>query len=284
MRWYADNSDLAGIRESEGVPDIVMLGGYAIPHAEVVPFQTALEEIKNKYGGALRCPCKWNMKDLAKACERHGYMEHYVKLLGTSSDWRREMFNVAAKHNITIIAACVESYSMKREHIKEFKTALSGYSLCNALMRVGLHATEQKETTAEVVLDWPDGGDSTPFDMEYASAYSKGVSRNKGRDGKPVPYLCGSLNKLGFADAIYYSHMRHSTLLQFADLVTGALRDMINCANGKQQPGLGLEVLKVVKTKIRGPPGKIVGRGISIHGGTKKLENAVRDFVSKELG
>lgn len=274
MRWYADNSELNGIRETE-IPDILLFGGIAVaPHAEA-PLRQAIEAVKGKYGHP-RAPIKWNFKDLKTLYEKQDQAALYEQLKNSSKKWREEIFQAANTFDFTIIVACVESYSVKRKNIKDNKFALTQHVFSNGLMRLALHAQETKPDRVQVILDWPDRGDSKPFDSEYASAFSQG----KTADGS-VSYYSGALSNLGFMDSATYTNMHHNTLLQFADLIVGAAREFIECAYEKKEKAFGVEVLKMVSQRIRGAPNNIYGRGISVPSGNSKLRTAVEAYVNK---
>lgn len=276
MRWYADNSELNGIREAE-IPDILLFGGIAVaPHAEA-PLRQAIELVKGKYGHP-RAPVKWNFKDLKALYEKQNQTALYEELKDTSKQWREQIFQAANEFDFTIVVACVESYSIKRANIKDNKFALTQYVFSNGLMRLALHAQETGPDRVQVILDWPDKGDSKPFDSEYASAFSKG----KTADGS-VAYFSGPLSTLGFLDSATFTNMHHNTLLQFADLVVGAARELIECAYEKKKDAFGVDALKLVSKHFRGAPNHIYGRGISVPSGNAKLRTAVQAYVNENL-
>lgn len=276
MRWYADNSELNGIREAE-IPDILLFGGIAVSPESEPKLRGAIEAVKEKYGDP-RAPVKWNFKDLKPLYEKLGQSALFEKLMATSKEWRQEIFKAASEIDFTIIIACVESYSVKREGIKDMRLALSQYVFSNGLMRVGLHAKECSPDRVQVILDWPDKGDSKPYDVEYAAAYSKG----KTSDGS-VTFYTGPLSKLGFLDSPTFANMHHNTLLQFADMTVGATRELIECAYGKKKESFGVDVLKTVGGRFRGAPSNVFGRGISIPSGNAKLRTAVKTFINNSL-
>jgi hypothetical protein len=105
LRWYADNSELNGIREAE-IPDILLFGGIAVaPHAEA-PLRQAIELVKGKYGHP-RAPVKWNFKDLKALYEKQNQTALYEELKDTSKQWREQIFQAANEFDFTIVVACV---------------------------------------------------------------------------------------------------------------------------------------------------------------------------------
>ena len=276
MRWFADNSELNGIRGAE-IPDILLFGGVVVPSESQAPLRVAIEAVKKKFGNA-RAPVKWNFKDLAKLYEQDGIGKLFEPIMRESKTWRREIFAAAAMIDITVIVSCIECYSSDRLNIKVAKPGLAGFAFSNGLMRFALHVAERKTDAATVVLDWPDGGDTGPYDDEYAHAFNYGTSTNK-----EVKYLSGPLNRLGFTDSVTFTKSKHSTILQFADLVVGATREFIECAIGKKDEAFGIEMLRTIKHRIRGAPNNILGRGIDVPTGNKKLRGAVDEAVKKHL-
>lgn len=277
LRWYADNSELNGARGTN-IPDILLFGGVAIPPDCDVAFRNMIEEIKSKYGHH-RAPIKWNFKDLKKTYEEQNMGALYQKMLTSSKEWRSEIFTASLKFDYKIIIACVQSHSVHNKIIKGIKPDLTKFTFSNGLMRVALHALEAKPDRYQIIFDWPDKGDSSPFDMEYSSAYMAG----KTRDGN-VPYHSGALKNIGFMDSVVYTNMRHSTNMQFADLVVGATREFIECSIGKKETGFGLDMSKLIAHKYRGYEQKsIFGRGINIASGDSEFRNKVKNYIIQEL-
>ena len=274
MKWFADNSELNGIKEAE-IPDILLFGGIAVPAAVEKTLRDQIEEVKSKHAHP-RAPIKWNMKDLRSLYQKHKREDVYKKLIASSREWRGEIFSILEASEITLILACIESYSASREQIKSNKEQLTRFSFNNGLMRFGLHVQETCPDNAMVILDWPDKGNARPFDTEYSSAFNLG----KTKCGS-IEYTCGSLNQLNFSDSPVYSNMNHSTLLQAADLVVGATREVIECCLGKKEDGQGVDCVRIVKDKFRGAPNNVVGRGISVSTGNKKFRQDVSNGLKR---
>jgi hypothetical protein len=276
MRWYADNSELNGIRGST-IPDILLFGGIAIKRKEEAGLRKAIERVKARYGHS-RAPIKWNFKDLRPLYKKQGIEPLYESLLNTSKAWRKEIAIESMAFDYCIIVSVIEGHSIAKKTLVGVKPNLSRYAFSNGLMRFALHAQDEKPVQAQVILDWPDKGDSKPFDMEYRSAY------NDGKTGeRHVAYHSGPLNTLAFDDCVAYVNMHHSTLLQFADLVLGANREFVECAIGKKATGFGVDFCKEIRKKYRGYPTNIIGRGISIASGRHDFRKEIKDFVDREL-
>jgi len=115
MRWYADNSELNGIRGSQ-IPDILLFGGLAVlPDSELI-LRTTIEEVKSKFGPS-RIPVKWNFKDLKRVFVRQNKRSIYDELLKKSQEWREEIFKAVKDIEFTIIIACIESHSVSKEKL-----------------------------------------------------------------------------------------------------------------------------------------------------------------------
>ena len=85
-----DNSELNGIWGAEA-PDILVIGGYAIPRDKVAPLRKKVQKVKENLGLNPHCPVKWNMRDLDKALMAHGLIGQSDILIGQSTrpDGRR---------------------------------------------------------------------------------------------------------------------------------------------------------------------------------------------------
>jgi hypothetical protein len=277
VKWYADNSELHGIKNAE-IPDILLFGGLVVSPADEHHIRTKVEAIKQRHTGYSRSPFKWNQKDLKELYKSQGKTEIYESLMRTSKEWRREVFSCLAETNCAILISCIESYSADRKVLKEKKEELSRFIFTNGLMRFGLHVRDAKPSSAQVVLDWPDKGNPKPFDSEYAWAFSRGRTA----DGS-VTYQCGKLCDLAFADSVLFTSMHHSTLLQVADLVVGATREFLECCLEKKKSGQGIDCLRLAKGKFRGAPDNIVGRGIVVPSRNGDLLSRARKGVREIL-
>lgn len=276
MRWYADNSELNGIKRAE-IPDILLFGGIAVASEHEKSLRNCIEEQKGKYSHH-RAPVKWNYRDLEKLYKKQNRSDIYRDLLPKSKEWRKDIFTEANKLDFVIVISVIESASVKRKLLKSFKPILTRFSFSNGLMRYGLHVQEEEPDRAQVILDWPDGGDPKPFDSEYVSAYLSGESHNHG-----IRYKCGKLCDLNFLDSVVYTNMHHSTLLQFSDLIVGATREFVECALGKKPTGFGVDMLRLVVEHFRGYKSQIYGRGISISSKDRSFHRAIKNGINDLL-
>ncbi len=276
MRWYADNSELTGLRGAP-ISDILLFGGVAVPDDSVSFLKAAVEAEKAKFADS-RAPIKWNIKDLKQHYERIAFVRPYKAFLANSKELRTNIFKAASGIDFSIIISVVEAYQTTREGIKQVRPNLARYAFSNGLMRFALHAKAASALGAQVILDWPDGGDFEPYTKEYAFAYCLGTSPDS------LPYYSGALRKLAFSDSVMFTTMHNSTLLQFADLVLGATREFVECAIGKRKPGsLGFDLIKSVRHRFYGYPKRVFGRGLSVASGNETLAKAVREWTEREM-
>ena len=273
MKWFADNSELHGLR-SDKVPDILLFGGVIVSAMAEAELCRRLEGIKHDYGHS-RAPVKWNFKDLKKLYEKKGCPDLYQRLLADSKVWRRKMFDSVKDIEFTVVVTVVEAFSKDRKKIKEKKKDLSGIVFSNGLMRFAMHVKYERPQSAQIILDWPDKNESEPFDREYATAYSKGETVGG------TEYYSGPLSSLNFVDSALFTNMHHSTALQFADLVVGATREVVECCIGKREEGFGVDMARLIKHRYGGAPGEIHKRGINVSSGNRQLANQIEEGLGR---
>lgn len=271
MRWYADDSDLKTIQDIN-FPNIVLFGGIAVPYEQEGALREAIEAAKERFGYK-RAPIKWNFKDLKSKYEQQNHLKAYETFLNNMHEIRSAVFESAKDIEFSIIFSLVEGYSSDKKVLMDAKTDLARYVFTNSLMRFALHAQETKARKPEVILDWPDGGISKPYDIEYSSAFNHGKTKDE------VPYHSGPLVALNFSDSPVYARMPHNTLLQFADLVLGATRELVQHALNNEKKGHGIDLLKRVAHKFRGYPNNVIGRGIVVN--SRAVD--IRDKVSAKF-
>lgn len=258
IEWYADDTDTIGSRGAK-IPDVFLFGGICIESQEAQRLRHAIEDVKQQHGSA-RAPVKWNFKDLKRDYHEADLDELYQRRLETSKEWRRDILQASLDFDYSILVSCLESYSTKRSMIKKHKNDFARYAFSNALQRLGLHVDQAEATTCHVILDWPASSKPGPYSLEYVHAYNYGTTA----DGSS--YASGALRDLGFLDAPSFAVMKNSTLLQLADLVVGAVRELIQFAIKNSGPNLGVELTKAIRSKFYGAPSSIVGHGIVVSG------------------
>lgn len=277
MKWFADNSELHGTKDSV-IPDILIFGGLIIGSAEEAALKKSVEQIKKKHCGYERAPIKWNMRDLESLYKVQGMESLYDDLFSKCQDWRREIFDLIAETECTVLVSFLEGYSADRAVLKDKKDALTGMVFSNALMRYALHVKDTKPQSAGIVLDWPDKGKPGTFDKEYASAYYMGMTADKS-----VKYTSGPLAALNFNDSAYYANMNHSTMLQVADLIVGAAREFLDQCIKDKKATQGLSCTKRIASRFRGAPGKIFGYGMVVPSRNTELSEKVKRGIKTHL-
>lgn len=271
MRWYADDTDLR-IITGVHVPNIVLFGGIVVDKENEKLLREAIENAKSKFCHK-RLPIKWNFKDLKQKYSKQNHAQSYNDILNNMLSVREEIFDAVSKIDFTIVIAMVRGYSQDKKILKDLKSELFQFVFSNSLMRYALYVQEKSPERAEVILDWPSESDSKPFDMEYASAYNNGVTK----DG--IKYHSGVLEQLSFHDSIFYTRMPHSSLMQLSDMILGATREFIQCSLDDNSKGQGINLLKKIAPKFRGYPNHVVGRGISIN--TKAIND--KNIITKKF-
>lgn len=261
MRWYADDTDLRTITGVH-VPNIVLFGGIVVDKENEKLLRVAIENAKSKFCHK-RLPIKWNFKDLKQKYIKQNHAKSYDDILNNMLAVREEIFDAVSEIDFTIIIAMVRGYSSDKKKLKDLKSELSQFVFSNSMMRYALYVQEKSPERAEVILDWPSENDSKPFDMEYASAYNNGTTKNG------IKYHSGSLEQLNFHDSIFYTRM------PLSDMIIGATREFINCSLNNNEKGQGINLLKKVAPKFRGYPNNVIGRGISINTKANKEKNII---------
>lgn len=271
MRWYGDNSELNGIWNAE-IPDILIFGGILISEEEIPKLMAVIESQKKEYSPQGDFPIKYNMRDLQAWFDKDGRKDLYTSLLSNSNTWRRSIIQDSLSVDYSIIVSCLNFYSSERKEIIKNKENVTRYTFANALMRVALCIKERKAASCEVFLDWPDAGKYTPFIQEYRSALYKGLSY----DTPNIRYYTGPLKSLGFSDSPYFTKMEECVLLQFSDLLIGAVREFVDfCLDQKPHDSFGVQLVRTLVPKFRGYPGRIVGHGIIVSPRNSELRNCI---------
>ncbi len=276
MRWYVDDSDLSE-SQKHSTPNIQIFGGILLPRESEDELRQKVECIKGNYGNP-RTPIKWNFKDYKKLLENNKQIHDYDSFKNNMDEIRRKIFEaLSIVENLRIIVSVFRSSNEDRNTLQNQKVNFIKMSFTNGLMRFGKEAQDKKAIHPEVIMDWPTGDNRDPFNEVYRHAYSEGKDPLSGRS-----YLCGPLEKLNFTDSILFTTMRHSTLLQLADLVVGVTRAFLNKNVLKELHSKEEELMKILLPKFRGFP-KPIGRGISINSNEKKLKTDVDTALSPLL-
>ena len=276
MRWWVDDSDFQSDNEL-GTPDVFVFGGIAVPEGQEADLVKQVEDVKAAYGRC-RAPVKWNFKD---AMPFYGVGDEdkavYENMLKSSSEWRRKIFYILGKSQITLIVTAIEAYSPNKEKVLSTRKSCARMAFANGLMRYAMHVKENPEDKAEVVIDWPAGNDRSPFTREYRTAYTSG----KSADGQI--YHSGTLAGLRFGDSLMFSNTNDSCMLQIADLVVGASRDFLRACLLGRGYGNGFKMLQLVKHRFRGAPQHVGARGLNVSSGNAAFNRATKLAIWHDL-
>jgi hypothetical protein len=274
MELVCDNSELEGIWGAEA-PDVLVIGGYAIPRDKVQVLLKKVQEIKLKYGLDPHCPVKWNVRDLDRALVAHGLSNQKEILLAQSNALRTDLLDALTENGGTILVSAIQAYSNKKQVLGKTKEDLVSYSFGNLLMRAGLFCKEKAGgRRVDTLLDWPEGNRRTPFAAEYHTGWRHGRS---GSEVTGVKYQCGPLADLTFAPGPVFGGTDFEPRLQLADLVVGAAREFINFALGKaKEDAFGVQCFKsLVPHLYQTPEGQILGKGVTVSPTREELSTAV---------
>jgi hypothetical protein len=278
MELVCDNSELNGIWGAEA-PDVLVVGGYAIPRDKVSPLLKKVQEVKEKRGLNPHFPIKWNIKDLDHALAAHGLIGQKDILIGQSNVLRTDLLTELTAAGATIFASAILAYSNKKQVLGQTHQDLVGFSFGNLLMRVGLFCKDAAGgRRVDVLLDWPDRNDRGPFTAEYYTGWRYGRS---GPEGKAVSYQCGALADIAFAPAPTFAGVEFEPRLQLADLVVGATRQFINFSLGKaEENSFGVRRFKSLIPHLYQAP-NILGRGVTVSPTNSEFSTAVLEGLKK---
>lgn len=274
-KFYADDSALKKNHGDEKRP-VFLFGGLLISRKDEVQLSSIIKGIKKEYTYE-DMPIKYNIKDVEEVYQRFERVKDFEKIKGDSMAWRKRIVQESLQFDYRIFISCIENFQADRKNQKEIKQDLSSFLFANTLMRVGLYAGENEMNHIQVILDWPEGNFSKPFDKEYYYAYNRGTNS----DGQE--YFSGPLNKLGFDQTLYFARCNHSNLLQFADIILGSTRDWIETELQRRDTSIGKELTQLLLQKFYGYPSKILGYGINISSNNTELKGQLKEMIKKNV-
>lgn len=210
-KWYADDSALKK-KHGDSKRSVFLFGGILITRQDKVELSNLMKEVKRDYTGE-DMPLKYNMRDLKELYERFNRKEEYDTFLRESAIWRKRIVQESLQFEYRLFISCIENYQADKKDQKPIKENLSSYLFSNALMRVGIYASENQMSHIQVILDGAESNMSKPFDNEYYYGY------NRGNNSDGQEYFSGPLNELGFDQTLYYARCNHSNLLQLTDII-----------------------------------------------------------------
>lgn len=271
-KFYLDHTEFK-VDTHSIAKDTIVMGGLLIGHENEKKLTSIIREIKSRYFNP-DLPLKFNMKDLKKKYEEHNLLAEFETFMKDSAKWRKELFQRSLEIDYTIIISIIKHYQTDKKDKATNKYDILGYAFNNILMRVALEVQERKEDFAQVIVDWPDGNNPKPFNNEYYYGFWRG------KTSAGQSYFSGTLKSVGFHDTVLFASMNHSNMLQFADLLTGAMRDFLSCGLEDREYALGKELTEIVLGKVRGFPRKIT-YGLSISSGNHDLKKRIIEIMRK---
>jgi hypothetical protein len=280
MELVCDNSELNGVWGAEAA-DVFVIGGYAIPREKVSPLLKKVQNVKGRRGLNTHSPVKWNMRDLDRALIAHDLLGQKDIIINQSNVLRTELLAELTAAGATIFVSAIRAYSNKKQVLGQTKEDLVGYSFGNLLMRAGLFcAGAAGGRRVDVLLDWPDRNERTPFTAEYYTGWRYGRS---GSGDKAVSYQCGPLASIAFIPAPAFAGTEFEPRLQLADLVVGAAREFINFSLGKaEKSSFGVQRFKSLIPHLYQEAGQqILGRGVTVSPANSDFSTAVLDALNK---
>lgn len=255
--------------------DTIVLGGILIEHQDELRLSNLIREIKGNYFNP-DLPIKYNMRDLRKKFEGYGYENQFDICLKESAQWRKELFSRSLDIDYRIFISIIQEYDTKKKTKQINKHDVIGFAFNNVLMRVAKHVQDKDLMRFQVVSDWPESNNPKPFNNEYYYAFWRGQTP----EGQK--YFSGPLKNLGFHDTILFASMNHSNMLQFADLIIGAMRDFLSCGLAGREYAVGKELTELIVNKFHGFPDK-VSYGLSISSGNQELKARINSIMQPYL-
>lgn len=117
MELVCDNAELNGIWGAE-VPDILVIGGYAIPRNNTAALLTKIKEVKANHGLDPHCPVKWNVRDLDRALNAHDLANQKQILLDRSDGLRGDLLDALLPNHLPARASTACQYRESRDRVR----------------------------------------------------------------------------------------------------------------------------------------------------------------------
>jgi len=263
---YLDDSYIQSSK-TDPIPLIIGIGGIIIDQKEEERIVNIMKKEKAKYTH-FNLPLKWNFKDkeIKSNYLEFGREKEYNLLLENSRKIRLNILKKCNEIDYKILFSCIQNYSAKKDVVKEKKFDLIQMLFDNLLMRCGNEANQFKDSY-QVIMDWPADSNPKPLNRSYYYMF------NSSKTISGVNNYCGKLSELGFNHSLYFTKCTHSPLLQFVDIIIGALKDCIEMhLKGSQDSCVGKEACDLFRSKIRNNKGKKIGYGIIVSSGNEELK------------
>lgn len=272
IKFFVDDCEFDGPFNA-----VVLNGGVIVKSEQELEMIQVIEEYKHSIVGKRFVPIKYNLRDLKKYYEANGILNIYNLLLSDYDNFRRGLISTLEPFDYKVLISCIRAFNTERLFIKKTKEKVRRFSFVMVLMRFALEAEERNEA-GQVIFDFPTGAEPKDINNEYACAYRARRSMDK------VVYRSKDLRTLLFPDSISYSCTNYCALLQLSDIFLGAVKQFIECIEGKEGKTFGYDLIRENLIKFRGYPNRINRYGLVFDSGegTRELKILVGERI-KEL-
>ena len=241
-------------------PRSLLVAGYYIPKARLVDLDSAVGEVKKRFGLAWDAPVKWNLRD-------SGYEEAYQLLRGRVDEFRESMLSLTHQLDIRILGSLVWTGDPK-------KTAEPWeWAFANILQRLCIIMDRKSRTERNWQSDYPRL--DVVFDClprrdrqdEYFQVYRRAYVRGYrfGPDRLPP------LHTKGACPCLLVTSTRHSPALQLADMVVGAVGAFLDwCWEGRCEQLARRHFSKLYPAIHANDAGQVLGYGLIVRKSSRK--------------
>lgn len=271
--FYADDTYAKEIKD-DPFPRVNVFGGILIDKDFEPALLDIISEAKSKFTHP-NLPIKWNFKDtlVKEKFDKFGRQEEYRLMLSQSNLWRKEIIERCSQIDYKIICGVVQSYSSDVKVVKRSKPELLKYAFENVLMRLGMDALDHQDQTI-VILDWPPESNPQPFTEGYYRLF------HQGKSSAGTALRSGKLADCKFFHTLLFAKCTHSPILQFTDLVLGAIKDYLEARFTNRQNLFAFEVFNLLQPKFRQSNGRVLGWGLIPPTGNTVFKEKLKHFIS----
>ncbi len=270
--YYADLTEFKSNKEAK-TKDVVVLGGILISNSEEQKLSTLIRQVKTKYVNP-DMPIKYNFKDLKPVYESFNLLSEFDNLLKKSRDWRKEIVELSLQVDYKIIIAIIKNFQSHKAEQKSIRSQLHNFAFSDVLMRVAMEVKRNKLKPACVILDWPESNNPKPFNSAYYYGYWRGKTCND------QEYYSGTLKSLEFHDTVLFASANHSNMLQFSDLIIGAMKDFLDTELNSREYSIGKELSEIFISKLNGFPKKM-NYGLSVSSNNFDFNSRIKKMLEK---
>lgn len=245
--WTINNTD---------IPNVIVFAGIIIDDSSIVKLSNEIsrikEQIKAPYKDVPNLPLKWCFGDLKNFYEDKNLGDLYKHLLKTRTTWLNQISDMLNSISFNFIISIIKCYAKNRTSLKKTKDMVIGFAFSNCLMKYGFYIKKNNLTRADVIIDWPQKDNKKLYEEEYRTAFYFGRSAKYG-----CSYKCGPLRNLGFNESLFFSSTTECSVLQIADLIAGAFKDILKQGLEDKDSKTGNEFIQKIKYKLLGAPNNL---------------------------